>query len=257
MNWVLLHGFVGSSEDFAPLRRELGDPTCVQAPDWPGHGARSKLRDPGDYSLESHLRILDNAFASIDPGPVTLVGYSLGGRVLQHWLASRRPALPTGSHIALVSTSPGITSPDERANRRAGDAAVARLLREEGMSRFLHYWHWQTMFQPLMRLPRDRLGPILRRRSDCDPEGLALSLGGVGAGAVPDTTEALAAIRQPVALIAGALDARYVQSARDMHARIPSASLHVLAEAGHALHLEAPRALAEALLAPSFDKKTQ
>lgn len=247
MNWVLLHGFVGSSEDFAPLREHLGSPARVVAPDWPGHGARRALRDPAEYSLEAHLRLIDEAAGSC-PGPVTLVGYSLGGRLLQHWLASRRPALPPGSRIALVSTSPGLAEPAERAARVAGDLAVIRLLREEGMARFLHYWHSQTMFRPLLRLPREQLSPILRRRGECDPEGLALSLAGVGAGALPGTWDELARLAHPTLLVAGAEDGRYVELAAQMRARLASAALHIVPEAGHAIHLERPGALAAALL---------
>lgn len=246
MNWVLLHGFVGSSEDFAPLRAHLGNPARVVAPDWPGHGSRRALRDPADYTLEAHLRLIDDAVGSA-PGPVTLVGYSLGGRLLQQWLASRRPSLPAGSRIALVSTSPGLADAAERAARVTGDLAVIRLLREEGMARFLHYWHSQTMFRPLLRLPREQLSPILRRRGECDPEGLALSLAGVGAGALPGSWDELARLSHPTLLVAGSEDGRYVELASRMRERLPAASLAILQGAGHALHLEQPEALAAAL----------
>lgn len=251
MNWVLLHGFVGSSQDFDPLRRHLGPDGHVLAPDWPGHGTRAGLRSPADYTLEAHLRLID-ASVEATSGPVTLVGYSMGGRMLQHWLASRRPALPDGSRLALVSTGPGIADPAERANRVAGDAAVARLLRQEGVARFLHYWHWQTMFQPMMRLPREVLAPVLRRRGASDPEGLALSLEGVGAGALADTTEALADTNHPTLLVAGELDPLYVGHARSMAARRPGARVHIVAGAGHAVHIERPESLGAALRDPLF-----
>ena len=248
MNWVLLHGFVGSSADFDPLREHLGEVGRVEAPDWPGHGSRSALRSPEDYTLEAHLGIIDAATRDLR-GPVTLVGYSLGGRILQHWLADRRPTLPAGSRIALVSTSPGIDDPAERTERRAGDAAVCRLLREDGIGRFLHYWHSQTMFHPLMRMPPDRLAPILARRRACDPEGLALSLEGVGAGSIGPTWDAFGELGAPVSLVVGARDARYAELAQSMRERMPAGSIHVVADAGHALHLERPVELASALTA--------
>ena len=246
MNWILLHGFVGSAEDFGPLRDALGVEAGFMTPDWPGHGSRSGLRARSDYSLEAHLSLIDSALAAT-PGPVGLLGYSMGGRVLQHWIASRRPALPAGSRIALVSTGPGIADPAERSNRLAGDAAVARLLREEGVARFLHHRHSQTMFPPLLRLPREQLSPILRRRGASDPEGLALSLEGVGAGVLEDTWGALAAIDQPVDIVVGSLDAKYADLARQMQARLPGARLHLLPDAGHAVHLEQPVELARIL----------
>lgn len=247
MNWVLLHGFTGSARDFDPLREALGlDGSAVRAPDWPGHGERSGLRRPDDYTLEAHLRLVDEAVGSPSE-PVTLLGYSLGGRLLQHWISARRPTLPAGSRIVLVSTSPGLASPEERRQRVLGDAAVARLLREEGIARFLHYWHSQTMFQPLLRLPAARLSPILRRRGACDPEGLALSLEGVGAGALADTTRALEALGHPALVAAGELDPRYVEHGRAMLTRLSDGRLDIIPGAGHALHLEQPDALAERL----------
>lgn len=244
MNWVLLHGFTGSGRDFDPLRSALAlEADGVVAPDWPGHGERSGMRRPTDFTLEAHLRLIDEAIGS-PRGPVTLLGYSLGGRLLQHWLASRTPVLPQGSRVILVSTSPGLASPEARRERVRGDAAVARLLREEGLVRFLHYWHSQTMFQPLLRLPPGALSPVLRRRGACDPEGLALSLEHVGAGAVGDTWRMLDTLRHPTLLVAGELDRRYVEHGQAMLARLPNAALQIIAGAGHALHLERPAALA-------------
>jgi len=248
VNWILLHGFVGTAEDFIPLRAALGASARCLAPDWPGHGSRSGLRLPADYTLEAHLALIDDALASTR-GPVGLLGYSMGGRILQHWLGTRRPTLPAGSRIVLLSTGPGIADLAERANRLAGDAAVTRLLREEGIARFLHYWHSQTMFHPLLRLPREQLAPILRRRAAADPLGLALSLEGVGAGAISDTWEALPRIQVPVDIVVGAHDGKYTELGAGMRAKMPDARLHVIPDAGHAIHLERPDALARILLA--------
>ena len=246
MHYIFLHGFVGSSEDFAPVRQALGNPTQVTAPDWPGHGSLSSLRNVSDYSLSAHLKIIDEAVAKTS-GPLTLVGYSMGGRILQHWLI-QNPTLPKESKVVLVSTSPGISDVAERQNRVAGDAAVARLLRVEGMQRFLHYWHWQTMFQPLMRLPRETLAPFLKRRTACDPEGLALSLSGVGTGELADTWRLLPSLSDTTKVIAGELDSRYVDLAQQMHAAAPQLRLNIIKGAGHAVHLEKPKEFAEALI---------
>lgn len=234
---LLLHGFVGSGDDFLPLGFE------ALRPDWPGHGALAGLRRPEDYSLEAHLDRVDgwiNAMADKSP---TLVGYSMGGRLLQLALR-RRGGPPPGSRIILVSTSPGLAVAAEREERRRADAAVARLLREQGMGRFLHYWHSQTMFRPLAGLPAERLEPIMRRRRAADPEGLALSLESVGPGSVPGTWDDLGALGSDVDIVVGERDPRYRELASQMAARMPSARLHVIPEAGHALHLERPELLA-------------
>jgi len=54
----------------------------------------------------------------------------------------------------------------------------------------------------------------------------------------------------PVLLLAGERDGRYVDQARRIAATIgPSASVHVLAGAGHACHLECPAEVAEVMVA--------
>jgi 2-succinyl-6-hydroxy-2,4-cyclohexadiene-1-carboxylate synthase len=116
------------------------------------------------------------------------------------------------------------------------------------MHRFLHYWHWQTMFQPLMRLPKETLTPILKRRTACDTEGLALSLAGVGTGELTDTWSLIPNLPDTTQIIAGELDSRYVELAHQMHAAAPQLRLNILKGAGHAVHLEKPKEFAEALL---------
>ena len=51
----------------------------------------------------------------------------------------------------------------------------------------------------------------------------------------------------PVLLLCGALDTRYVALARDMDAEIPGAELSVVADSGHAVHLERPMEFARAV----------
>lgn len=240
---LLLHGFLGSSADFRELAALLAGTLRADAPDWPGHGARAGLRDRADYTLEAHVAGVV-AWVRAQDRPGVLMGYSLGGRLLQHALA-RLPDLSPEWRVVLVSASPGIADPAEAANRREGDAAAARLLRDSGLGPFLRYWHNQTFFRPMMSLPRDRLEPILARRRSADPEGLALSLEGVGPGSVPPTHGALRDLRCRVDLVAGEADPTYVRHAEAMAALAPRSAVTVVPGAGHAVHLERPGVLAE------------
>jgi pimeloyl-ACP methyl ester carboxylesterase len=51
----------------------------------------------------------------------------------------------------------------------------------------------------------------------------------------------------PVTLVAGERDAKFTQLAREMAAAIPAATLAIVPDAGHAIHLEAPARIAELL----------
>lgn len=242
---LLLHGFLGCRADFDGLLDHLPGTVRATVPEWPGHDRRGTERDPAAYSLASHVGLVRDWIAA-QSGPSTLLGYSMGGRLLQHALRGQ-PPLPPGWRVVLVSTSTGIADPAEAENRRRGDAAASRLLREEGMDPFLRYWHNQTFFRTLMALPPARREPILERRQSADPEGLALSLEHVGPGSLPPTDEVLRRLTCRVDLVAGEADPRYVAHAREMALLAPGARLHVIPGAGHALHLEQPEALARVL----------
>ncbi len=82
--------------------------------------------------------------------------------------------------------------------------------------------------------------------------GLASSLRLAGQGAQEPLWSRLAELGRrelPVLLLAGEQDSRYVDQARRMAATIgPSASVHVVAGAGHACHLERPAEVAEVMV---------
>ena len=75
--------------------------------------------------------------------------------------------------------------------------------------------------------------------------GLANSLRGMGAGAQPSLHDELAALERPVCLVVGEEDRKFQGIAEDLAARLPRARVELVPEAGHAAHLENPRAFAE------------
>jgi 2-succinyl-6-hydroxy-2,4-cyclohexadiene-1-carboxylate synthase len=63
----------------------------------------------------------------------------------------------------------------------------------------------------------------------------------MGQGAQPSYWERLGEIEVPVLLMAGALDRKCVGVAGQMGVRIVDATLSVVPDTGHAVHLECPR----------------
>lgn len=235
---VALHGFTGQGVDFDPLRAHLGPDSPLTAPDLPGHGSRRGLRQTADYSLAAHLDIITQAAKA---PKVTLLGYSMGGRLALHWALAH----PERVHrLILIGASPGLATPAEREERRLGDATLADFIRTRGLEAFFKYWHNQTFFQPMMCLPKERLDPILARRAQNDPEGLALSLENVGTGTLPSLWQRLKELRCPVDLVTGEADVKFTRLAREMGAHLPKARHSVIDGAGHAVHLEQPADLA-------------
>lgn len=235
---VALHGFTGESEDFGPLRASLGEQRAFAAPDLPGHGTRSHLRELSAYSVEAHLSLIGEAATTPQ---ITLLGYSLGGRLALHWALAHPERI---ARLILIGASPGLATSAEREERRLADATLAGFIRTRGLDAFFKYWHNQTFFQPLLRLPPERLGPILERRHRNDPEGLALSLDNVGTGTLPSLWPRLKELRCPVDLVTGEHDEKFTRIAREMGAHLPKVRLSVIEEAGHAVHLERPEDVA-------------
>jgi 2-succinyl-6-hydroxy-2,4-cyclohexadiene-1-carboxylate synthase len=235
---VSLHGFTGEGADFEAIRAALSSDAKFNTPDLPGHGSRRHQRDLRDYSIEAHLALITEAATSPQ---ITLLGYSLGGRLALHWALAHPERV---ARLILIGASPGLATGAEREERRLADATLADFIRTRGLDAFFKYWHTQTFFQPLLKLPSDRLDPILARRHRNDPEGLALSLDNVGTGTLPSLWPRLKELRCPVDLVTGEYDEKFTRLAREMGAHLPKARLSVVENAGHAVHLERPEDVA-------------
>ena len=168
---------------------------------------------------------------AVRPGPY--VGYSQGGRLCLQ-LALDRPDVV--ERLVLVSASPGIADDDARAARRASDDALAQEIQRDGVDPFLERWLAQPMFATLA----PELAGIDVRRSSNTVEGLVHQLRVLGQGSQPSNWERLAELTMPVMLIVGERDDQYVEIGHAMGHAIPDARLEVVADAGHACHLEQP-----------------
>lgn len=239
---VVLHGFAGSAAAMAPLTSRLPGP--VLALDLPGHGSGPISDDPADYTMSAAVAGVVDATAHL--GRFALVGYSMGGRVALH-VALAHPDRVAA--LALIGARAGIDDPAERAKRIAADEALADRIESEGIEWFADYWADQPLFATQRhRLPVDKQAELRVQRLAYDPQGLADSLRGMGAGAVEPAGCRMGELSMPCALIAGADDAKFAAIARQMATAIPQASACLIPSAGHAAHLEAPGATAEAVI---------
>jgi pimeloyl-ACP methyl ester carboxylesterase len=76
---VLVHGIAGSSDQWEPAMRILGERFTVIAPDLLGHGRSAKPR--GDYSLGAYASGVRDLLVALGHPAATVVGHSLGGGV--------------------------------------------------------------------------------------------------------------------------------------------------------------------------------
>jgi len=243
---LLLHGFTGSHSTWEPFVSNLSVKYRLLMPDLVGHGQSDAPADPERYSIE---RCVDDLLAMLDRldiGGFDLLGYSMGGRVALH-LALAAPERVR--RLVLESASPGIDDPAERAARVASDETLAQRIEQEGLEAFIDYWERIPLFASQERLPEATRQRLRAQRLSNPPTGLANSLRGMGAGAMTPVWSRLGELTMPALLMAGELDEKYVGLTRVMAEAIPAASVHIVLNAGHATHLEAPAPFIEAVTA--------
>lgn len=246
---VLLHGFTGSAETWAPLGEALGGRFATLAVDLPGHGSSAAPDDPRRYALGSLAGELAGLLDGLRIDQAAVLGYSLGAR------AALRFALDRPGRVAalvLESGSPGIVDAAERAARRAADEALADAIERDGIVAFVDEWERSPLWASQAVLPAATRALLRAQRLANQPRGLANSLRGSGAGVEDPVVERLAMLDVPTLLVAGALDAKYVALGQLMERSMPRARLSIVANSGHAVHLEQPDAFA-ALVAEFLD----
>jgi 2-succinyl-6-hydroxy-2,4-cyclohexadiene-1-carboxylate synthase len=237
---LLLHGFTNTHRSWRRLLDAgLADGAPVLAPDIRGHGDAGDLR-PVD--LDSVLADLDG----LAPADCTLVGYSQGGRIALH--AALEPRLaPRMRRLVLLSASPGIADPAERALRRAADEALAQEAEAMSIEAFATRWGQVPILSGLSdALTREAYEDRLHNST----AGLAAALRGLGTGSLPSLWERLSELTLPVTIMAGERDEKFIALAEAMVRQIPQAELEVIAGAGHQVHLEQPAAVLAALVRP-------
>jgi pimeloyl-ACP methyl ester carboxylesterase len=109
------------------------------------------------------------------------------------------------------------------------------------MSEVADRWGAQSLFA---RQPAAVAAAARSDRLTNEPAHLAASLRGIGTGVMTPLWDRLGELRMPVAVVAGERDTKFVALAERLGRELPDARLVVVPEAGHALPLEAPAALA-------------
>ncbi len=200
---VFLHGFLGSSSDWGPVRSHLSEFQTI-ALDLPGHG-----KSPFTERFE------------IDCGAdrFILIGYSMGGRLAMRYAAEHPERIES---LILISAHPGLTSEDEKKERLLSDAKWAKLLFDLPIDEFLHRWYDQPLFHPFK--------PDFTMRRMQNKEALAAALMHYSLGKQPrhSTNKALVLVGE-----------------RDSKFRSLYSNPIVIPNAGHMVHLENPKAVAE------------
>ena len=261
---ILLHGMFGSSSEMYHLAHELeqnseGRPVlCV---DLPGHGGSIWKNVGQSVGQPSFCMIQTMASSLMDVlgefKSCTLIGYSLGARVsmMTHLM------YPEGhiSEVISISGGLGISDEQERAERVAKDANIASAYESSSRQEFFRMWYSAPLWDSLRSL--NGFSEYIAEKSklvEDENNVLALMLKHCSPGRAPPIRyRILDQSNLPngrIIFMAGRKDEKYASAVSDLQVDIdllspPSPRLRttLLADVGHAMHLENPKMVAEVI----------
>lgn len=229
---VFLHFWGGSSGTWSQVIDKLQDSYRCVALDARGQGWSDA--PPGGYGAQDHADDVLGVLESLHIESYLIVGHSMGGKTAQV-IASRRPAGLRG--IALIASSP--PSPMAIGDEQRAQMKLAYSSREAVE------WTLDNV------LTGSALAPEARERAIQDALRIsqAATAGWIDTGTREDFSLEVAAIEVPVVIVAGRLDRVDPVAVVQQHivAHYPAAPLHLIADKGHLLPLEAPDAVAAIL----------
>ena len=240
---LLLHGFTGSTRTWDRFREAWPGVEMI-AVDLIGHGQSDAPGNAARYRTAQASADLSALLDTLALPSAIVLGYSLGGRIALRWALAQPQRVRA---LILESASPGIADDADRAQRRSSDEALADRIERDGVERFVEYWESLPLWASQARLPQAERAALRAQRLQNRALGLANSLRGMGASVDAPVLADLDRLTAPVLLVAGALDSAYCAHAKAMAARLPNATVSVVPDAGHAVHLERPEEFASAV----------
>ena len=231
MKRFYLHGMGGTPADWDAVLQHA-----------PGYA----LAIPLEPSFEAATAALATTLRQ-EAGPVSLVGYSMGGRfavaVAELLCFSGHPP----AQVVLLSAGLGFPHEAERAERCIIDEQWAELARRD-LSAFWRQWYAQPLFSSFAQLAEAAQTTWLKARNIIDSRTLTAHLCTYSPARHDHLLPAIRRLQASgvsLLYLAGERDKKYVAVGRELAAA--SIPTQVIGGAGHALPLEAPIAVAQAI----------
>jgi 2-succinyl-6-hydroxy-2,4-cyclohexadiene-1-carboxylate synthase len=233
---LLLHGWMGSCQDYLAIIDRLKSHFYCLAIDLPGHGQTQVNSDRG-YDFVNTARGILELLDTLKIDRTSIAGYSFGGR-LALYLALEFPC--RFDRVLLESTSPGLATAAARAARITRDRQISDRLNNSDFTSFVDEWYRQPLFTGIDRHPN--FTEMIQRRIDINlPLNLAKSLQHAGLGMQPYLGDRLKEHRQPISLIIGELDLKFVHIGRELARECPAIDLQIVPDCSHNIHFQQPQ----------------
>jgi 2-succinyl-6-hydroxy-2,4-cyclohexadiene-1-carboxylate synthase len=231
---LLLHGFLGSSEDWQPVIEQLQTGYHVIAVDLPGHGKSLGL-PPVSYTFPGMVNELFQLLRTEKIHKISIVGYSMGGRIAMY-LIHRAPEI--WNHAIIIAASPGLSGEERRSARADWQEKQIELIKSQPIDEFVQLWYKMDLFDPLRNSPV--FSSVLQRRLHNNGPELAKAFTGFSILNQPDFLGPRHEIRCPILYISGSADEKYCRIGEEFGHFITGSRAVVIGGAGHSVHLEKP-----------------
>jgi pimeloyl-ACP methyl ester carboxylesterase len=227
---VLLHPFPCNHEFWNPAAVAFESRYRLILPDLRGHGA-SEVGD-GPAFMQKHAADVARILDALDIGKATFIGCSIGGYILfEFW----RKYHARVSAIALCNTRPQADTPEARANRLRGAAAVL----EEGTEPFFDTMIPKLMGRTTVSTRLDLVDGARAMMRSMSAEDINLVQRGMAER--PDSVGDLKSINVPTLIVMGDEDVLSpVADGELMRQNITGSRLKVVPKAGHYAPWEQP-----------------
>jgi pimeloyl-ACP methyl ester carboxylesterase len=209
---LLSHGFGASSHMFGPNRAALGRDHTVITWDQRGHGASGAPADPAAYSVELAIDDMAALLDAVGADRAVVGGHSLGGYLSLAFYMARPERVEA---LILIDTGPGFRNPEARADWNRMAESYAADLERRGLAAL------GSSGELAADVHQSATGLVNAARRVLPQRDAAV-------------LESLPTIGVPVLVLVGADDERFLAGAGYMAAKIPDATLAVVAGAGHA-----------------------
>ncbi len=240
---LLLHGFMGNSNDFVDVTPQLSKKFCCLTVDLPGHGKTRVLGRNEYYNMPNTATALIHLLDELKIDKCHLFGYSMGGRLALYMAVN----FPSRFHkLILESASPGLRSEAERSLRCQSDFKLADKLENSNFQEFLFNWYNQPLFESLRQ--HDNFDKVRERRLENNPLELAKSLRSLGTGNQPSLWDKLSNHQIPTLLMVGESDHKFQTINTEMAGLCQVAKAKIIPESGHSTHWENPREWVESMI---------
>jgi 2-succinyl-6-hydroxy-2,4-cyclohexadiene-1-carboxylate synthase len=241
---LLLHGWMGSCEDYEEIVARLRSRFYCIAIDLPGHGKTEVVGGDLGYGFVNTalgiIQLLDRL--AIDR--CAIAGYSFGGR-LALYLALEFP--DRFDKVMLESTSPGLATEFDRQTRIIQDWQIIDRLETENFADFVRDWYRQPIFTGIDKHPNFE-DLIHRRIATNQTSNLIKSIEHAGLGMQPYLANRLKVHPRSISLIVGGLDRKFVDLNREIDRESQISTLEIVPNCSHNVHFQQPQVWIDCLM---------